>query len=145
MTSKALDVLAGNEKGFFLMVEGGKIDYAAHHNDAASVILETLAFDKAVQVAYEFQKKNPDTLLVITADHETGGLVILPNKPTGKGYEGKAPFTSILDLPYRIGWATGSHTANPLFLWGIGPGSEKIKGWRHNTEVFTIIREAYGF
>ena len=51
----------------------------------------------------------------------------------------------VLRLYHRIGWATDSHSATPLFLWGIGPGSEKIKGWRHNTEVFLIMKEAYGF
>ena len=50
-----------------------------------------------------------------------------------------------LRLYHRIGWATDSHSATPLFLWGIGPGSEKIKGWRHNTELFRIMKEAYGF
>ena len=51
----------------------------------------------------------------------------------------------VLRLYHRIGWGTDSHSATPLLLWGIGPGSEKIKGWRHNTELFTIMKEAYGF
>ncbi|MDD5597812.1 MAG: alkaline phosphatase, partial [Victivallaceae bacterium] len=64
-----------NSKGFFLMVEGGKIDWACHGNDSAAFIKETLAFDGAVKTAYDFYLKNPqDTLIVVTADHETGGL-----------------------------------------------------------------------
>jgi alkaline phosphatase len=211
MTSKALDVIGKNRKGFFLMVEGGRIDHAAHHNDIAAVISDTLAFDEAVKVAYDFQKKNSDTLLVITADHETGGLVVLPYGQTGEEYLGmnfeaiaqvksshekrnkelgKDPtlekirevvkkyyaidlrdeevksikentlrkldprhfhydmdgsIAFILRLYHRIGWATDSHSATPLFLWGVGPGSEKIKGWRHNTDLFQIMKEAYGF
>ena len=211
MTSKALDVLKRNKNGFFLMVEAGRIDHAAHHNDIAAVISDTLAFDEAVKVVYDFQKNNSDTLLVITADHETGGLVVLPYGQTGDEYLGihleaiarirgshekrnkelgKDPtpekirevtkkyyeidlkdeevkaikenalkkldsrhfhydmdgsIAFVLRLYHRIGWATDSHSATPLFFWGIGPGSEKIKGWRHNTEVFSIMKEAYGF
>ncbi len=211
MASKALDLLDKNENGFFLMVEAGRIDHAAHHSDIAAVISDTLAFDEAVRVAYDFQKAHPDTLLIITADHETGGLAVLPYGPTGEDYVGinlkaiseiKASYEKrnrelgqdpapenikevlkkyygidlkegeaktikenalrkldprhfhydmdgsigfVLRLYHRIGWATDSHSATPLFLWGIGPGSEKIKGWRHNTELFSIMREAYGF
>jgi alkaline phosphatase len=211
MTTKALEVLSKKEQGFFLMVEGGRIDHAAHYYDIGAVISDTLAFDEAVKVAYDFQKADPDTLLIITADHETGGLVVLPYTPTSKEYEGinleaiskiKASYSKrnkelgdnpspekikevmkkyydidltedqvrviqenplkkldprhfsqygnaaiafVLRLHHRIGWATDSHSATPLFLWGIGPGSEKIKGWRHNTELFKIMKEAYGF
>jgi len=211
MTTKALEVLSKEEQGFFLMVEGGRIDHAAHYYDIGAVISDTLAFDDAVRVAYDFQKANPDTLFIITSDHETGGLVVLPYTPTSKEYEGinleaiskikasylrrnkelgdhpspekikevmkkyydidltedqvkviqenplkkldprhfsqygNAAIAFVLRLHHRIGWATDSHTATPLFLWGIGPGSEKIKGWRHNTDLFGIMKEAYGF
>jgi alkaline phosphatase len=65
------------QKGFFLMVEGGKIDWACHSNDAATVFQEVIDMDEAVKVAYEFYEQHPDeTLIVITADHETGGLVL---------------------------------------------------------------------
>ncbi len=64
-------------KGFFFMVEGGKIDYACHANDAATAFKETIDMDEAVRVAYEFYEQHPDeTLIVITADHETGGIVL---------------------------------------------------------------------
>ncbi len=63
--------------GFFLMVEGGKIDWACHSNDAATAFKEVMDMDDAVRVAYEFYEQHPDeTLIVITADHETGGLVL---------------------------------------------------------------------
>lgn len=76
ITTAAIEVL-DNRKGFFLMVEGGKIDYAAHANDAATVFHEVLDFDKAIQVAYEFYQKHPkETLIIVTADHETGGLTL---------------------------------------------------------------------
>lgn len=76
ITRKAIEVV-DNPNGFFIMVEGGKIDWAAHDNDAATVIHEVLAFARAIDVALEFYRKHPhETLIVVTADHETGGLSI---------------------------------------------------------------------
>lgn len=77
MTAKALDLLSRNQRGFFLMVEGGRIDHASHMNDAATTIREVLAFDEAVGDALQFQKAHRNTLLIITADHETGGLSLI--------------------------------------------------------------------
>ena len=73
---KGIDVL-DNETGFFMMVESGKIDWAGHANDALANIYDTLAFDEAIQVAVEFAKQHPEeTLIVVTGDHETGGMTI---------------------------------------------------------------------
>ena len=76
ITESAIDFLTkGKNKGFFLMVEGGKIDWACHANDAATVFNEVKDMDDAIKVAYEFYKKHPkETLIVVTADHETGGM-----------------------------------------------------------------------
>ena len=75
ITTSAIEFLDAKNKGFFLMVEGGKIDWACHSNDAATIFAEVEDFDKSVQLAYEFYLKHPDeTLIVVTADHETGGL-----------------------------------------------------------------------
>lgn len=75
-TSKGIELLK-NETGFFMMIEGGKIDWACHSNDAATSIHETIAFDEAVKVAIDFYKKHPDeTLIIVTADHETGGMAL---------------------------------------------------------------------
>lgn len=74
MTLAALDILSKNEKGFFLMVEGGQIDWAGHINDAGWMLHELLKFDEAVNAVYEWVKDRNDTLLVVTADHETGGF-----------------------------------------------------------------------
>ena len=85
MTKKSLEILEKRDK-FFLMVEGGRIDHAAHANDPAGVVHDTLAFDKAVKVAYDFYKKHPeDTLIIVGADHETGGLGL--NSSEGLEYE----------------------------------------------------------
>jgi len=78
-TEKAIEIL-DNPNGFFIMVEGGKIDWAAHENDAATVVKEVLEFDDCVKVAYEFYKKHPDdTIVVVIADHETGGFIVDSN------------------------------------------------------------------
>lgn len=76
ITESAVSFLSkGNKKGFFLMVEGGKIDWACHSNDPVTVFEEIIDLDNAVRVAYEFYKKHPkETLIVLTADHETGGM-----------------------------------------------------------------------
>ena len=75
-TSKAIELL-DNENGFFMMVEGGKIDWACHANDAAPAIYDTIAFDDSVREALEFYKRHPEeTLIVVTGDHECGGMTL---------------------------------------------------------------------
>jgi alkaline phosphatase len=87
-TAKGIQLLS-NEKGFFMMVEGGKIDWACHGNDAAATIQEVISFDKAVENAYSFYMKHPDeTLIIVTADHETGGLALGNYKTKYSSYIG---------------------------------------------------------
>lgn len=74
MTSKALEILSANENGFAIMIEGGRIDHAGHANDLPTMVQEVIDFDEAFKVAIEFAKKNGNTSVVVTADHETGGL-----------------------------------------------------------------------
>lgn len=78
VTRAGISMLTKKQKdGFFLMVEGGKIDYGCHDNDAATAFKETIDFDEAIKVAYEFYEQHPDeTLIVVTADHETGGIAL---------------------------------------------------------------------
>ena len=76
-TAKGIELLEDGKNGFFMMVEGGAIDYAGHANDAATNLREVLAFDEAVKVALKFMEKHPDeTLIVVTGDHETGGMTM---------------------------------------------------------------------
>ena len=74
MVSKALEVLSKNDKGFFLMIESGLLDWVAHPNEAGAVMKELLEMDRMLGVIKEYIDKNPETLLVITADHDTGGM-----------------------------------------------------------------------
>jgi alkaline phosphatase len=97
MTEKALEVLKKNSQGFFLMVEGGQVDWVEHGNDVASVLHEMLEFDQAIGVVMSFANSNPDTLVVVTADHDTGGLAIAYSK-----YNPPEP----LELPSGETWRT---------------------------------------
>lgn len=85
-TSKAIELL-DNEDGFFMMVEGGKIDWACHKDDASTAVHETIAFDEAIQVAYNFYVQHPEeTIIIVTADHETGGLALGAQKTEYESY-----------------------------------------------------------
>lgn len=121
MTSKAISVLSKNNKGFFLMSEGGLIDPNAHGGNAGGVVRETLMFDDAVRVALDFAKKNADTLVVVTADHETGGLAV------HQGDEQNPKFTGH--------FVSGGHSANMVPIYAFGPGAELFGGTHDNTEI----------
>lgn len=111
MTQKALDILSKNDNGFFLMVEGALIDYAGHDNDAGTMLQETLDFDKAIEVVMDFVEKNPDTLLIVTADHETGGFAFAYGKridfemalPSGLHYKKPYDFAPFTKFDYLTG------------------------------------------
>ncbi|WP_047381827.1 MULTISPECIES: alkaline phosphatase [unclassified Cetobacterium] len=85
MTEKAIELLSKDEDGFFLMVEGSKVDWAGHANNPVAITSEFMAFDKAVGVALEYAKKNSDTLVVAVTDHGTGGISI-GNLATSSNY-----------------------------------------------------------
>lgn len=95
MTVKALDVLSKDKDGFFLMVEGGQIDWAGHSNDAGTMLHELIKFDEAVNSVYEWAKGRDDTLIIVTADHETGSFgfsyssanLPKPEKRKGEAFE----------------------------------------------------------
>jgi alkaline phosphatase len=130
MTAKAISVLARNPKGFFLMSEGAKIDSEAHANNAEGVVREVLDFDKAVQTALEFAKKDKQTLVVVTADHDTGGLSVL--EPSND------------NQPFKAGWTTGGHTGNMVLVYAYGPGAVRFTGTHDNTEIPNIIANLWG-
>lgn len=87
MTQKAIDMLSKDEDGFFLMVEGSKVDWAAHDNDAKNAIIEFIEFDKACGVALDFAKKNGETVVVILPDHGTGAVTLGNPKASRDGYD----------------------------------------------------------
>lgn len=95
MTSKAISILSKDTDGFFLMVEGSKVDWAAHANDPIGVISDVLAFDKAVKEALDFAKKDGNTVIIVASDHGNGGLSI-GNKETSSNYD-KVPLSAFID------------------------------------------------
>lgn len=111
MTSKAIEVLSRNEEGFFLMVEGSKIDWAAHANDPIGIISDVAAFDEAVGVALEYAKKNQDTAVVSVTDHGNGGITI-GNIDTSRNYD-KLPLSHFID-PLKKAKLTGEGIAAKL-------------------------------
>jgi alkaline phosphatase len=98
MTDKAIEVLSRDPDGFMLMVEGGAIDWMAHNKDIAGTARDVVAFDDAVAVAYNFAQNDGDTLVIVTADHETGGLVV-GNNPNVAFIEG---ITASTDFMYGL-------------------------------------------
>jgi alkaline phosphatase len=104
MTSKAIDVLSKNKEGFFLMVEGSKVDWAAHANDPTGIISDILAFDDAVKVALDFAKKDKNTVVIASTDHGNGGISI-GNADTSRTYD-KEPLSTFI-APLKKATLTG--------------------------------------
>jgi alkaline phosphatase len=124
MTDIALDILDNDPDGFFLMVEGGRIDHACHANDIERSVWETIEFSNAVQEVIDWAAGRTDTLILVTADHETGGLNS-DNYPT-------------------VSWSTGGHTGVnvPMYAWGVN--AEMVTGVMDNTELFAIAVTSTG-
>jgi len=129
-TKLALKYLDQDKESFFLMVEGSQIDWAGHDNDADYLIAEVLDFDKTVGVAMDFAEKNQNTLVIVLADHETGGFTLAPNE--GDYNEIKSEF------------ATSGHSATLIPVLAFGPGSEDFKGIYQNHEIFQKILAVVG-
>lgn len=127
MTSKAIDVLSTNEEGFFLMIEGSQIDWAGHGNDADYLLREVKDFDAAVKQVLDFAKENGETLVVLTADHETGGMTL----------QGANSETNELEIV----WTSGGHTGIPVPLMAYGPHAIEFTGWWDNIEVGVKVAE----
>lgn len=162
VVTAALEIL-DNEKGFFIMAEGGKIDWAAHSNDAANTIFETIDMAEAIEVAYQFYLKHKDeTLIIVTADHETGGVSV----GRGKGYmtylqyidsvtthtdnvtvetymNDKVALDS-LSIKAKVGWTTTSHTGGGVPVYAIGSHCDLFEGRMDNTDIPRKICSAMG-
>ena len=156
----SIDFLYDEEgEGFFVMSEGGRIDWASHGNDTKAVILETLSLSDAVAEAVRFYNEHPDeTLIVVTADHETGGLTL----SWEKGYnlyldkleeiscskdmvsEDERERMNEISHEARIGWTTGDHSAANVPVFAIGAGSDLFSGRMDNTDIPKRICEAMG-
>ncbi len=131
----SIDFLSKEGKaGFFLMAEGSQIDWGGHANDLEYTMSELYDFDKAIGEAMKFADKNPDTLVLITADHETGGLTL----PTGD---------MDATVPYAVpghAYSTMGHTSAMVPVYAYGKGAERFKGVYENTAIYHKILRAMG-
>jgi len=150
MTRKAIEVLSRNEKGFFLMVEEEAIDEMSHSNNAEFMLESGKQLDEAVGVAKDYAERHPDTLLVVAADHETGGLSI--ETLSQGGADDPLEESSEEDGPFRVAsskglfstdWTSHSHTAEDVPVTAMGPGAEAVDGSYENTHLYDVIRNAF--
>lgn len=130
MTNKAVSLLAANHKGFFVMVESCLPDKGGHHNDLPTNTKGVLDLDAALKAVLAFAAKDGGTLVLVTADHETGGLAVL-------GKNEKNPVCT-------PGWVCGSHTGNMVPIYAYGPGSQVFTGTHDNTEIPKLIAKLWG-
>jgi alkaline phosphatase len=130
-SAKAIEILNQHHKGFFLMIEGSEIDGAGHANAADTLIDETIDFDKAIGIALDFAKNDGHTLVVVTADHETGGVTITGGDKQAHNV--------------KLSFSTKGHTAVMVPVYVYGPGAEKFIGIYENTDIFQKIIAAFGF
>lgn len=124
MTSVAMSTLEKNEDGFFLMIEGGRIDHASHNNDIERTVTETVEFANTARQVLDWAEGRSDTLVLVTSDHETGGLAVLANN--GKD-----------NMP-TVSWSTTGHTGDrvPVYAWG--RNAELVSGVMDNTDLFKV-------
>lgn len=128
----AIKLLQPNKNGFFLMIEGSQIDWGGHNNDIDYIMAEMLDFDRTLAAVLDFAAKDSNTLVIVTADHETGGLSL----NSGTSYRKKH---------VEAGFTTKSHTGIMVPVFAFGPGAEEFSGIYQNTEIFYKMMNYYGF
>ena len=127
-TNKVINFLKDRSPaGFFLMIEGSQIDWGGHANDAKYVVDEMQEFEKQINEVMDWARKDGNTLVVVTADHETGGFAIQPG-------------SKMNDI--KVAFTTKSHTALMISVFAYGPGSEAFRGIYDNTDIFFKLKAA---
>ncbi len=129
-TKLALANLSKNEEGFFLMIEGSQIDWGGHDNDANYLITELLDFDKTIGVVLDFAKQNGETLVIVTADHETGGFTLASDE--------RGDYNNIKPV-----FSTDGHSATMVPVFAEGPESSIFGGIYENTAIYTKIKSLF--
>ena len=130
LTQAALTVLSRNPKGFFLMVEGSQIDWEGHGNNLVGSVNETLDFDQAIARVLEFARQDGQTLVIVTADHETGGLSI--NR------------TGTREMTFTAGWTTNEHTGNVVPVFAYGPNAQAFGHVIQNHNIPQLAVQSWG-
>jgi alkaline phosphatase len=130
VTAAALIKLNQNPKGFFVMIEGSQIDWGGHANDSEYIITEMLEFDDAVDAALRFAELDGNTLVIVTADHETGGYAITDGNLKERKVEGK--------------FVSDEHTATLIPVFAYGPGADEFTGIYENTQIYWKLMQLMG-
>ena len=123
----AINILSNNDKGFFLMVEGSQIDWGGHAASTIYIVEDMLDFDQVIGQALKFAAKDKETLVIVTADHETGGMAI-----TGGSMENGI---------VQAAFPTGEHTAVMVPVFSYGPGAKEFIGIMENTEIHAKMKK----
>ncbi|MDX1941231.1 MAG: alkaline phosphatase [Saprospiraceae bacterium] len=119
-----------SEKGFFLMIEGSQIDWACHNKQEEWAIDELLDFNKAIEEVIEFARKDGNTLVIVTGDHETGGMSINEGSRINK---------------LKIAFTSNAHTGTLIPVYAYGPSAHLFSGIYENTDIYKKMRQAFGF
>ncbi|MDA3779386.1 MAG: alkaline phosphatase [Bacteroidales bacterium] len=130
-TETAINFLKNRKDGFFLMVEGSQIDWGGHDNDTEYIVAEMIDFDKAIGKAIDFAKLDGHTLVIVTADHECGGLALNGGNINKGIVEGA--------------FTTDYHTAVMVPVFAYGPGANEFMGIYENTAIFDKMMNAFNF
>jgi alkaline phosphatase len=155
MTTKAIELLqtpAIAKAGFFLQVEGASIDKQNHAENPCGQIGETIAFDQAIKVGLDFAKAQPDTLIVVTADHGHTSQIVEVPRPNDTMPRPGALSTlitkegSFMTISYatRMHMQPQDHTGTQVRIAAQGPSAQRVQGVTNQTDLFTTIREALG-
>lgn len=124
---KGIELLNRNKNGFFMMIEGSQLDDYGHFNDLDLLMQETHDFDRTIGKIYEWAARDGETLVVVTADHETGGLTLVDGDLATGRIVGK--------------FSTGGHSGVMVPVYAFGPGAEEFTGIYENTAVFDKIKK----
>ncbi len=130
-TEVALQLLKGNKKGMFMMIEGSQIDWGGHDNNTQYIVDEMIDFDNAIGKVLDFAAADGNTLVIITADHETGGFSLIGGDMKTGTVEGK--------------FTTEHHTGVMIPVFAFGPGSDRFSGIYQNTDIYKKMAEAFRF
>lgn len=137
--NRAIDFLSKSEDGFFLMIEGSQIDWGGHENNSDYLISELVDFDKTIGAVLDFAKKDGNTLVVVTADHETGGFTLASGTSVNKEGKKHSDYNKI-----DPSFSTGGHSSALIPVFAYGPGAENFAGIYENTGIFHKILSETG-
>ncbi|MCA1755834.1 MAG: alkaline phosphatase [Bacteroidales bacterium] len=127
---KAIETLSRNENGYFLMVEASQIDWGGHENNTDYIIREVLDLDRTLGVLLDYAKLNGETLIVVTSDHETGGMAL--------------PYGDVHDRSVAAEYTSTGHTGVIVPVFAFGPGADEFTGFYENTDLFKKIKTLLG-